>query len=271
MENNDTQNLVPKTKKTSKADNIVATIRSIIPKSPKGIYPFYDAFRKEIKAKHGEEDIDRAIFSKVFFPGPSKIAAEKIARRKFRWDPNENLDLSQIDHLASFLLERLTKYILLNPGHPCRQIYVEQIPEMLAVLTTVERETVNMKTMQLIYGRSIRKKKVKWIKTVATTEEIAKTEITEVKEIEVPTTVSINEPEFRPELETIPVLIPELVPEIISEIATEPVNSITEPSVISENITEPIPDPIMASSVESQITYQQEVDSSGIVDNNTSY
>lgn len=102
-------------------------------------------------------------------------------------------------------------------------------------------------------------------------EESTKTEITEVKEIEVPTIISPHEPELRPELETIPVLIPELVPEITSDIILNMEDLITNTPVLPENIPEPITDPIIASYAESQITYQQEVDSSGIVDNNTNY
>lgn len=84
MDKNDTEEPVKKTGKTSWEDTLGAAIRSAISKNPKRIYPANDIFSKEIRDMHGDTDLNRAIFSKVFFPGPSKIAAEKAARRKFR-------------------------------------------------------------------------------------------------------------------------------------------------------------------------------------------
>lgn len=234
MSENNTQKPVQKTKKTSKADNITAAIRPIIPKSKKGVYPFYDAISSEVVTKHGREDLCRAIFSSIFFTGTSKVAAEKASRRKFRCNPSQNLDLSKFDHIASMFFETVVDRVTEMPQSSFRLLCIEYIPEMLVALTTAERETINMKTVQLIYGRSMRKKKVKWIKTVATTEEPTKTEITEVCETKTPTTISPHEPELRPELET----ISELVPEIIPEVASDLVNPIPETPAMSGNIPE---------------------------------
>lgn len=59
---------VLKADKTSWADNIAATIRSIIPKSPKRLYLLIDIIFGEIKSRHGYDEISRSFLSSVFFP-----------------------------------------------------------------------------------------------------------------------------------------------------------------------------------------------------------
>lgn len=243
---------VPKVEKTNWKDELSKAIHSAISKNPKRVYPAYDVIFDTINNEQDSDDLYRAIFSKIFFPGPSKIAAEKIARRKFRWDPNQNLDLSQMDHLVSAFLEYLTNYISHNPEHTCRQMYVEHVPEMLAALTTIEREIINIKTMQLIYGRNVRKKKIEQVKSVVVAES-TKNDVTHIQEIETPTTVSINEPELK--------LEPVLEPVIIADPETKSDARLNTKDPFANS---PIPDTIVASYAESQRTYTQEGDPSAI-------
>lgn len=86
-ENTETSSVL-KADKTSWEDTLDAAICSAISKNSKRIYPACDIFSKEIKAKHGEEDFYRAIFSSMFCPRLSaKAATELLSRRKCSYEP----------------------------------------------------------------------------------------------------------------------------------------------------------------------------------------
>lgn len=236
-ENNETPKPIQKTEKKNRANNLIAAVRALIPKSPKWIYPLYDELDSEICAKHGGTDFYRAVFSSIFFKGASKVAAEKASRRKFRCNPSQKLDLSKFDHIASMFFEAVASWVTSMPQSSFRLLCIEHIPEMLAALTTVERETINIKTVQLINGRAARKKKTERIKTIAPAKEVLNNEIVEVWEIEAPLVISIQEPEL--ELEPIPVMV--TLPEITSTIPlpNSPENPIIDISAPFENISTP--------------------------------
>lgn len=236
---------VPKTDKTNWKDVLSEAICSAISKNPKRIYPAFDIFFRDIRGIHWDVDLDRAIFSCIFFEGPSKIAAEKALRRKFRWDPQQNLDLSKFDHVASMFLGAVTNWIVRIPDGSYRSLCIEHIPEMLAALTTAEREIIDIKTALLINGRAARKKIAEWTKVVAMGNESLNNEIVEVIEPEVPPIVSPNEPGpmLEPEEELTLVLTSEqtpiTTPEVTFEVASEPEVPIINTTVPSESIPEP--------------------------------
>lgn len=262
MENNDTQEPVKNTGKMSKADNIAATIRSIIPKSPKGIYMLCDIFVKEIRDKHGSADLERAMYAWMFDDcTESKKFIDDVSRRKFRCNPAKNLDFAQFDHFLSYLLEKLSEIILINPKITYRPVIMEHLPEILALFTPIEIYDINMKFMQLNYGRNARKKAIVRTES-ATKEELPSNGIVEVEEIKTPIIISPNEPEL--ELKIIPEPVDITVPEIISDAKLNLQDPIANSPILPENIPEPMTDPIIASYVESQKTYKQKVNLSAL-------
>lgn len=259
MKNNDTQNSAPKTEKTSWEDNFSEVIRSIISKNPKKIYPLCDIFCKEITTKHGRADLYRAFFSSMFHPKLSaKAATELISRRKCLYEPWRNLDLSDFGDLISLSLQILSWYIVADPESPFKPVFIEHLPEMLAAINPQERDMAYRRAALLTYGRETRKKGVKEDQVI-TTEEPLNNDIVEVIEPEIPTTVSIHEPES--ELETVSELV--TVTEIASDATLNLQDPIANIPILPENIPEFVMDPILAVTPESPKIYKP-LDLSGI-------